>query len=123
MVINLFDNDSLGKQASTERTILNTGHRSSKEHSSYEVIEILKDYDIKELILHIQSPEIDGIELTIKTTEIFRRLDAIALSADSHLIKDALSQNFAKQLVTKFSFTKLLEEQDLLDELSALLDD
>ena len=72
------------------------------------------------LITDIFTPKIDGIELIIKAKELNRNIGILAISGGGQFIKDVSYLEHVKQFGADLSFTKPVDEQDLLDAIEFL---
>jgi len=110
----LVADDSFVERVTIERILLTNGHHIYKAGNGGEAITILRENEIDILITDIFMPEVDGVELIMKTRKINKRIGIIAISGGGRLIKDLSYLEYAKQLGAVFSFRKPIDGKVLL---------
>ena len=103
-----------------ERILLKKGHTVFKSGNGHDALEILKTKAIDILITDIFMPEIDGVELIMKTNDLNENVGIIAISGGGQMIQDVKYLDYVKQLGADFSFIKPVEEKDLLEAIQSI---
>ena len=116
----LVADDSFVERVTIERILLTNGHYIYKAGNGSEAITILKENELDILITDIFMPEVDGVELIMKTRKINKRIGIIAISGGGRLIKDLSYLEYVKHLGADFSFRKPIDGKLLLKAIGHL---
>lgn len=117
----LITDDSVIQLLVLERALVKNGHCVYKASNGHDAIEAIKSNKIDILITDIFMPEVDGVELIMKTKEIDNSIGIIEISGGGNLIKEVSYLEYVKQLGADFSFIKPVEEKCLVDAIELLV--
>ena len=116
----LVADDSYVELMTIERILQKNEHCIYKAGNGHEAITIMRETEVDILITDIFMPEVDGIELIMKTKKINKRIGVIAISGGGRFIKEFSYLEYVKHLGADFSFRKPIDGKLLLKAIGHL---